>query len=207
MQIILKRIMDIVISTCGLLLTGPVFLAVSIVIKLSSPGPVFFTQERAGLHGDLFMIYKFRSMVAGAEKNTLGRYVDKDFPSITGIGKFLRRWALDELPQLWNVLKGDMSIVGPRPAMPYQIEKYDERQRKRLDAKPGLTGWAQVNGRNKLTWPERIEYDLWYVDNWSILLDLRILAMTFPALIKKEFAFASTDLAEDEIVKFNNSQD
>lgn len=205
MQALLKRMLDVCLASCALLLIAPVFLLVGLTIKLTSPGPVFFVQERAGLRGKSFPMYKFRSMISGSEEVTLGIYIDKDFPSVTRIGRFLRRWALDELPQLFNIIKGDMSIVGPRPAMPYQIVKYDARQRRRLEVRPGLTGWAQINGRNRLSWPERIDYDLWYVDNWSILLDIKILFMTLPALINKEFAFASADLGEDEIVNIDNN--
>lgn len=159
-----------------------------------------FKQVRVGKDGKQFVLYKFRTMKVGAEEVTAGKYITGKEEVITPIGRFLRRWAIDELPQLFNVLKGDMSIVGPRPALPYQVEKYDERQKKRLMMKPGITGWAQVNGRNKLTWPERIELDLWYVDNWSLCLDLRIIALTIPALFNKRFAFAPEDIS-DHIVK------
>lgn len=172
-----------------------------LLIILISKGPAIYKQERIGRQGEIFTIYKFRTMKEGAEKETAGKYITGNEEVLTSIGKFLRRWALDELPQLFNVLKGDMSIVGPRPALPYQVERYNERQRKRLEMKPGLTGWAQVNGRNKLTWPERIEYDVWYVENWSLWLDFKIMLMTIPALLKKDYAFSNENITEDEIVR------
>lgn len=140
-------------------------------------------------------------MKEGAEKETVGKYITGNEEVLTPVGKFLRRWALDELPQLFNVLKGDMSVVGPRPALPYQVERYNERQRKRLEMKPGLTGWAQVNGRNKLTWPGRIEYDVWYVENWSLWLDFKIMFLTIQALLRKNYAFSDENIVEDEIVR------
>lgn len=193
----IKRLIDLVVGFCLAVALSPIMLLIGIMIKMTSKGKVIFRQERIGKSGSRFMLYKFRTMREGAEHESLGRYIAKSDVELTTIGKHLRRWALDELPQLWNVLKGDMSIVGPRPALPYQVEKYDERQRKRLHVKPGLTGWAQVNGRNKLTWPERIEYDIWYVENWSLWLDFKIMLMTIPALLKKEYAFAEEDVTDD----------
>lgn len=149
------------------------------LIKLDSKGPVFFNQERVGEDGELFTIYKFRTMVENAENKGSGYYVKKNDNRITKIGNFLRKTSLDELPQLINVLKGDMSLVGPRPTLEYQVEEYDDFERKRLKMKPGITGWAQVNGRNNLSWPEKIKLDVWYFNNWSFLLDLKILFRTF----------------------------
>jgi lipopolysaccharide/colanic/teichoic acid biosynthesis glycosyltransferase len=197
MQAALKRLLDIIISAMGLLIFSPFLLAIALVIRISSPGPALFIQERIGKNGKSFRMYKFRSMVMGSESRTLGKYIHRNEGNITPVGRFLRRWALDELPQLINVIRGEMSIVGPRPTLSYQVEKYNERQRKRLLMKPGLTGWAQVNGRNKLSWPERIELDVWYVENWSILLDMKIMLMTIPALLRKEFAFAEEDVSDD----------
>jgi undecaprenyl phosphate N,N'-diacetylbacillosamine 1-phosphate transferase len=196
-----KRIMDICLSAIGLLIASPAIVIIAIAIKMTSPGPTFFIQDRVGKDGRVFRMYKFRSMYHGAERSTLGKYISVSDSSITPLGRMLRRWALDELPQLLNVLKGDMSIVGPRPTLGYQVEKYDSFQRKRLDVKPGITGWAQVNGRNKISWPERIELDVWYAESWSIGLDVRIMLTTISALLKKEFAFAADDAVDDEIVR------
>jgi lipopolysaccharide/colanic/teichoic acid biosynthesis glycosyltransferase len=198
----IKRFFDISLSFLLIIITLPLVVVIALCIKFTSRGPMFFKQERVGVNGKSFVVYKFRSMVEDSEKTTIGEYISEENINITKVGRILRRWALDELPQAWNVLRGEMSLVGPRPTLPYQVVKYDKRQMRRLDAKPGLTGWAQVKGRNKLTWPERIEMDLWYVDNWSNWLDLKILAMTIPALLQKEFAFAEKNIEEDGIVKY-----
>lgn len=175
----LKRIFDIVVSLIGLVLLSPLFLLVAVLIKLDSSGPVFFKQERIGIKGKPFFPYKFRTMVQGAVGKGLGFTVAKDDERITKIGKFLRKYGIDEFPQLINVLKGEMSLVGPRPTLRYQVEKYNEFEVRRLLVKPGLAGWALVHGRNSLTWPERIKYDVWYVDNWSLWLDIKIIFKTF----------------------------
>jgi undecaprenyl phosphate N,N'-diacetylbacillosamine 1-phosphate transferase len=165
-----------------------------VLIKLDSKGPVFFVQERVGKDGKLFWACKFRTMIEGAVDQGAGFYIEgQDDPRITRIGRLLRSWSLDELPQLINILKGDMSVVGPRPTLPYQVEQYDQFQRRRLEVKPGLTGWAQVHGRNILSWPERIEHDVWYVDNWSLRLDMEIILKTLPALLKREGLYADKD--------------
>ncbi len=174
----MKRALDIVFSALGLTLLAAPFAVIAAAIKLDSRGPVFFRHPRVGKDGATFVPVKFRTMVAGAMERGLGRTVREDDERLTGVGAFLRRWALDELPQLWNVLKGEMSLVGPRPTFAYQVERYDERQRRRLEVRPGITGWAQVNGRNAISWPERIQLDVWYVDNRSLRLDLKILART-----------------------------
>jgi undecaprenyl phosphate N,N'-diacetylbacillosamine 1-phosphate transferase len=175
---ILKRIIDIICGVIGLIITSPLWLYVVIKIKAEDRGPVFFIQERVGKDGKLFRMYKFRSMVVGAEKKGLGVFVSTDDERITKIGKFIRKTSIDELPQLINVLKGEMSIVGPRPTLEYQVERYNKEQKRRLLVKPGITGWAQVNGRNNMTWPEKIKLDLWYVDHWSVGLDLKIIGRT-----------------------------
>jgi undecaprenyl phosphate N,N'-diacetylbacillosamine 1-phosphate transferase len=178
-----KRLFDFVSALAGLIVISPLFTLLAALIKLDSRGPVFFVQERIGQDGRPFQIYKFRTMVVGAEKMGAGYLVDgQDDPRITRLGRFLRLAALDELPQLINILRGEMSIVGPRPTLRYQVEQYDDYQRRRLLAPPGVTGWAQIHGRNEISWPERICYDVWYVDNWSLWLDLRILLRT-PALV------------------------
>ncbi len=181
----LKRAIDLLGSLPGLLLISPLLLGVALAIKLDDGGPVFFRQQRAGLKGQVFKIFKFRTMVVGAENKGAGVFVEKADPRITRVGKFLRHTSLDELPQLINIVRGEMSLVGPRPTLPYQVENYDQRQMRRLDVKPGITGWAQVNGRSALTWPERIELDLWYIDNWSLWLDLKIILKTFLVVLKK----------------------
>ena len=198
-NIILKNLFDKVISFIGLILLFPIFIIIGVLIKLDSKGPVFFVQERVGKDGKLFKIIKFRTMVVGADKKTEGIYIDEKNPYITRVGRFLRRWSIDELPELINVLKGEMSLVGPRPTLPYQVKKYNDFQKKRLLVKPGITGWAQVNGRNKIPWEERIKLDVWYVENWSFWLDIKILFKTIFVVFRKEEVFS--DLKTDEIAK------
>jgi len=202
---ILKRGMDVTGSVVLLLVLLPLLLGISLAIVLDSGFPVLFVQTRVGLNGRRFRVYKFRTMVQDAEKHPLGPRTCADDPRITKVGQCLRRWSLDELPQLINVLKGEMSLVGPRPTLPYQVERYDEVQRRRLLVKPGMTGWAQVNGRNELTWPERIELDVWYVDNWSLVLDLKILAGTVGSVVRREGIYGRQ--IEDEISKVEGHGD
>jgi lipopolysaccharide/colanic/teichoic acid biosynthesis glycosyltransferase len=151
-------------------------------VKLEDGGPVLYRQTRVGKDGADFELLKLRTMVVGAERQGAGFAVNRGDPRITRVGRVLRRLSLDELPQLWNVIRGDMSVIGPRPTLRYQVEQYDERQRRRLEIRPGLTGWAQIHGRAGLPWPERIEYDLWYVDHRSPKTDLVILLRTPVAL-------------------------
>jgi len=184
--LIIKRLMDFWGSLFALMLISPLFLGVAVAIKLDSSGPVFFRQERAGKDGRVFKIFKFRTMVVDAETMGAGVFVEKEDSRITKVGKWLRDTSLDELPQLINVLLGEMSLVGPRPTLPYQVERYDERQRQRLLLRPGITGWAQVSGRNSLTWPEKIELDIWYVENWSLRLDIKILWQTIYVIFDKQ---------------------
>lgn len=199
-EFIIKDILDRILSLLILIILSPLFLIFSILIKLDSMGPVFFIQERVGKDGKIFKIIKFRTMYVGAEEKTKGKYIDEINPYLTKIGKFLRRWSLDELPELINVLKGEMSLVGPRPTLKYQVEKYDEIQRRRLSVKPGITGWAQVNGRNRIPWNERIKLDLWYIENWNLLLDFIIILKTIFVIFKKESVFSNIE--NDEIVKY-----
>jgi undecaprenyl phosphate N,N'-diacetylbacillosamine 1-phosphate transferase len=177
-QLGMKRILDFMMAACALVLLLPIFIFTGIIIKLDSPGPVFFSQERAGLRGRRFRMLKFRTMIENAAGMGSGLYVAQDDSRITRVGKVLRRLSLDELPQLLHILTGEMSLVGPRPALPYHVEHYTERQARRLQMRPGLTGWSQVNGRNLLSWPERLEKDAWYVDHFSLLLDARVLFRT-----------------------------
>jgi len=194
-----KRILDLILGIIGLILTSPLWLYVIIRIKAEDRGPVFFVQERVGKNGKLFRMYKFRSMIVGAEKKGLGVFIRTDDERITRIGKFIRKTSIDELPQLINVLKGEMSIVGPRPTLEYQVKRYNEEQKRRLSVKPGITGWAQINGRNNMTWPEKIELDLWYVDHWSIGLDLKIIGRTIWSVLKGEGIYSDEGIIIDEI--------
>lgn len=196
-DLILKRIIDVVVSGIALIVLFPIFAVIGIFIKLDSKGPVFFAQERVGKDGKIFKAYKLRTMVDNAEKIGLGYEIVKDDSRITRVGKHLR-WGIDELPQLINVFKGEMSMVGPRPALPHQIKKYCKEERRRLEVKPGITGWALVNGRNILSWPERIKLDIWYIDHWSIWLDLKILLKTIWVVIfKREGIYGKDGITRD----------
>jgi lipopolysaccharide/colanic/teichoic acid biosynthesis glycosyltransferase len=179
-----KRALDLTIASSVTVLASPVLAAIGVAIKLDGRGPILFRQERIGRHGRPFEIVKFRTLVYAPPRNPADYLISRSDPRITRVGAFLRRWSLDELPQLWNVLRGDMSIVGPRPTLRYQVERYDSFQRRRLEVLPGVTGWAQISGRNQLPWPERIKLDVWYVDHRSFLLDLRILAATSATLLR-----------------------
>jgi len=178
-----RRLFDIVAGALGALLTAPLVALACLVIRLESPGHPLYTQRRVGRDGEPFAIWKLRTMVAGAEFIGAGLAVQEGDERITRVGAFLRRTSLDELPNLWNVVKGDMSIIGPRPTVPVQVQQYTERQRGRLAVKPGITGWAQVNGRASLPWSERIELDLWYAEHRSWRVDLDILRRTVKMLV------------------------
>jgi len=171
-----KRALDLVLGVAGSVLSAPLIVVFAAAIRLESSGHPIYRQTRVGKDGREFEIYKLRTMVAGSERLGAGLAIQEGDDRITNVGGFLRRYSLDELPNLWNVLRGEMSIVGPRPTVPVQVAQYTERQRGRLTVKPGITGWAQVNGRAALPWPERIELDLFYVEHRSLALDLRILA-------------------------------
>ena len=179
-----NRLRDVVGAAAGLALASPALAAAAIAIKLEDRGPVFYRQRRVGKDGWDFDLLKLRTMVIGAEAHGAGWAVDRGDPRITRTGRLLRRLSLDELPQLWNVLRGDMSLVGPRLTLRYQVEQYTPRQRRRLEVKPGITGWAQVHGRASLPWDDRIELDVWYVEHRSPWLDLKILAKTPAALFR-----------------------
>jgi lipopolysaccharide/colanic/teichoic acid biosynthesis glycosyltransferase len=178
----MNRAVDVVGAAGTLLLAAPVLAVAAAAIKAEDRGPVLYRQRRVGLHGREFELLKLRTMVVGAEGQGAGFAVDEGDPRITRVGRLLRRVSIDELPQLWNVLRGEMSLVGPRPTLVYQVERYTERQRQRLEVKPGLTGWAQVHGRARLSWADRIELDVWYVEHRSAWLDAKILARTPLAL-------------------------
>jgi lipopolysaccharide/colanic/teichoic acid biosynthesis glycosyltransferase len=177
-----NRAADVAVASIGLVLTSPLLAAGAVAVKLQDGGPVLYRQRRVGKDGEEFELLKLRTMVEGAEKLGAGYAVDRGDPRITRTGRLLRRLSIDELPQLWNVVCGDMSVIGPRPTLRYQVERYTPRQRKRLEAKPGITGWAQIHGRAALPWEERIELDVWYVEHRSPKVDLKILARTPLAL-------------------------
>jgi lipopolysaccharide/colanic/teichoic acid biosynthesis glycosyltransferase len=177
-----NRVLDVVGASVGLALASPFLAAAAIAIKLGDRGPVLYRQQRVGKDGREFELVKLRTMVVGAERQGAGWAVNRGDPRITRVGSVLRRISLDEVPQLWNVVRGEMSLIGPRPTLAYQVEQYTPHQRRRLDVRPGVTGWAQVQGRASLPWEERIELDVWYVDNRSPWLDVKILARTPLAL-------------------------
>jgi exopolysaccharide biosynthesis polyprenyl glycosylphosphotransferase len=207
---ILKRLSDLTIASAALTILSPFWLIIALLIKLDSRGPVFYKQERVGMDGRIFLFYKFRSMRMGSDdaphREYQQRYIagnpeanlgDREQPvyklmtdsRVTRIGRVLRRLSLDELPQLLNVLRGDMSVVGPRPPIPYEVEAYDLWHRKRLDMKPGLTGLWQVSGRNRLPFDEMVRLDLYYIENWSLLLDLKIILRTLPVMLRGDDAY------------------
>lgn len=176
-----KRAIGFIIALIAFIILLPILLLVAILIKLDSKGPVIFKQERLGVNGVPFWIYKFRSMCVGAEKQGSGVYSYKGDSRITRVGRIIRATSIDELPQLWNILKGDMALIGPRPALtyhPWPYEQYDEHQKHMFDVRPGITGWAQVNGRKEVPWPERIELNVYYVEHVSLWFDIKILFMT-----------------------------
>jgi lipopolysaccharide/colanic/teichoic acid biosynthesis glycosyltransferase len=177
-----NRALDAAAAGLALAVTSPVLAAAAVAIKLDGGGPVFYRQRRVGLNGEEFELLKLRTMEVGAENKGARFAVNEGDPRITRVGRLLRRLSLDELPQLWNVVRGDMSLVGPRPTLWYQVERYTPRQRRRLEVKPGITGWAQIHGRARLPWEERIELDVWYVEHRSPWLDLKILVRTPRAL-------------------------
>ena len=178
----MNRAADIALAGLGLVLASPVLAGAALAIKVEDGGPVLFRQTRVGKDGEDFALFKLRTMVVDAERQGAGYAVDRGDSRITRVGRFLRRTSIDELPQLWNVVRGDMSVIGPRPTLRYQVDRYTERQRRRLEARPGLTGWAQIHGRASLPWADRIELDLWYVRHHDWKTDLLILLRTPLAL-------------------------
>jgi lipopolysaccharide/colanic/teichoic acid biosynthesis glycosyltransferase len=175
---VLRRAIDILVSATTLVFASPILLAAALAIRLESPGPIIYRQRRSGLNGHEFDVLKLRTMVDGAEHKGAGLAINENDARITRVGAFLRRTSLDELPNLVNVLRGEMSLIGPRPTLPVQVAQYTERQRGRLAIKPGITGWAQVKGRASLPWSERIELDLYYIEHRSPALDAQILRRT-----------------------------
>jgi len=186
-----NRAIDVVVAGVGLALASPILGLAALATKLESGGPILYRQTRVGRNGEDFEVLKLRSMVVGAEKLGAGYAVDQGDTRITRVGRILRRTSIDELPQLWNILRGDMSVIGPRPTLRYQVEQYDERQWRRLEIRPGLTGWAQVQGRASLPWAERIDLDVWYVDHRSPRVDLEILLRTPLALFRGTYRGAT----------------
>ena len=205
-----KRGSDLIIASLAILIFSPLWLLVALLVKLDSRGPVFYRQERVGMDGRVFLFYKFRTMRAGTDdtehREFQRKYImgqaesnlgDEERPAyklradarVTHWGRVLRKTSLDELPQLLNVLRGDMSIVGPRPPIPYEVESYELWHRKRLDMKPGVTGLWQVSGRNRLSFDEMVRMDLYYIENWSLLLDLKIILRTLPVMWRGEDAY------------------
>lgn len=177
----IKHFLDVIIAIVLLFLFSPIFIVIAILIKLESRGPIIFKQERLGYKGKVFKIYKFRSMVQGAEKQGTGVYSFKGDSRITKVGRFIRATSIDELPQLFNIIKGDMALIGPRPALtyhPWPFDQYTEHQKRMFDVRPGVTGWAQVNGRKEVPWPQRIELNIEYVEKMSFGFDLKIFFMT-----------------------------
>jgi len=198
-DLFLKRMMDIVVSFLAIILLSPIFLILGIAIKLTSKGPIIYNSKRCGKKGGVFNFYKFRSMVRGADKmldslrdrNETGGPIFKirKDPRVTKVGRFMRRYSLDEFPQLLNVLNGDMSLVGPRPPIPDEVERYRDRELKRLEIRPGITGLWQVSGRSDLSYVDMIRLDFQYIENWSIWLDLKILLKTIPAILSRKGAY------------------
>lgn len=196
----MKRTFDFIISFIALILLSPFMGVTSILIYFKIGSPVLFKQERPGLNGRSFVVYKFRTMTD--ERDETGEMLP-DHARLTTFGKFLRKLSIDELPQLWNVFKGDMSFVGPRPLLVEYLSLYNERQAKRHEARPGITGWAQVNGRNAISWGEKFELDIWYVENQSFLLDLKILLLTMKKVFIKE---GITEEGQATITKFQGNK-
>lgn len=203
----MKRILDVGIAIIGLVLLGVPFLVVALLIKMDSRGPVFFRQERIGKGGRSFCVWKFRTMIVGAINKGLGVTVARHDDRITRIGRILRNLGLDELPQLINVLAGEMSLVGPRPTLAYQVDQYNDFQRRRLEARPGITSVAVVSGRNSLSWNQRIELDVWYVDHQSFVLDLKILFRTVWCVLVTREGLYGEDGINDRFVPASDMKD
>jgi len=190
-RLILKRCFDIMAATALLIVAAPLMVLTAGLIKLDSPGPVFFRQKRVGKNGEPFQIWKFRTMVVNAVNQGVGLMTFQHDPRITRIGSWLRKYRIDELPQIFNILCGKMSLVGPRPLLPDYLDAYSERDRRRMLVKPGVTGWQQVNGGSRNTWDERITLDLWYVDNWNLWVDLKVLLLTVLVVLKSDGVYGN----------------
>ncbi len=185
-QLEIKKLIDFIAAFIGVILSAPLLLVIALSIKLAGRGPVFFCQERLGKNAEIFKLYKFRTMVPGAINIGMGLTTTENDPRITLIGRFLRKTSLDELPQLFNVIRGDISLVGPRPAVPQHLEYYGQFERKRLQMRPGITGLAMVKGRASIPWSKRIEYDIEYVEKFSLWLDVKVLINTIFVVLRRE---------------------
>ncbi|MBI3741909.1 MAG: sugar transferase [Chloroflexi bacterium] len=196
-QLGIKRAFDVVVSIAALVVLSPLIALIAIAIKRDSPGSIFFVQERVGKDGKPFRAIKFRTMIVNAEKIGLGLEIAHDDARITRVGHVLRRWTLDEIPQLFNVLRNEMSVIGPRPTVQSQVERYTPWQRRRLTMKPGMAGWAWIHGRNNLAWSRRIELDVWYVEHWSLWLDVKIFFIAVLILFRHEGVYGTDGIARD----------
>ncbi|MDD4202714.1 MAG: sugar transferase [Candidatus Omnitrophica bacterium] len=192
-----KRIIDILSAFSIIICLLPLLLILAVLIKVTSKGPVFYLSKRVGINGKTFDMVKFRTMVDNAVNIGAGIETYKHDPRITVIGVFLRKWSIDEIPQVFNIIKGDMSFIGPRPALPHQVEKYTAEERKRLEMRPGISGWAQVRGRNLLSWKERIKKDIFYIDNFSLFLDIKIFFMTFWVILSQKGVYGNDGKVKD----------
>jgi len=199
----IKRLLDLAFAITLLIVFSIPLMLVAIALKMEANGSVIFRQERAGLKGEVFTLYKLRSIRIFQAGNGFSQ---KEY-EVTPVGRFIRKWRIDELPQLFNVLKGEMSIVGPRPTLRYQLERYSPEQWRRLDVKPGLTGWAQIHGDSAISWPERITMDLWYIDHWSVWLDIVIMVKTPFALFRIKDINTASKLPPDEISERSAGKD
>ncbi len=199
----LKRVADIAVSAGAIVFLFLPLAAIALAIKLDDRGPVFFRQERIGRGSRRFRVWKLRTMIVNAASQGLGNTVASDDDRITRVGRFLRKFGVDELPQILNVLSGEMSLVGPRPTLSYQVEQYDATQRRRIEVRPGITSFAVVSGRNALSWVERIELDVWYIDHWSLGLDLRILLRTLWCVLVTHEGLYGKDGVNDPFVDPN----
>jgi lipopolysaccharide/colanic/teichoic acid biosynthesis glycosyltransferase len=196
-----KRALDLLLSTAVLVALFPFLSLIALLIKLTSSGSVFYVQERIGKDGVPFPFIKFRTMVVGAETRGAGILALRNDPRVTVVGRILRRFSLDELPQLWNVLRGDMSLIGPRPGLAYQVNEYTPFQRRRLTVLPGISGWAQVNGRNAISWDERIKRDVEYIERLSFAMDLHVMFRTLGAVLKADALFAEKDYFKEKVAQ------
>jgi len=198
-----KRLFDIIFSLIILIILAPILLVIALLIKLDSKGPVIFKQERIGLHGKVFSIYKFRTMYVNAEHTGSGVYSGKNDPRVTKVGRVLRATSADELVQAFNILRGEMSFIGPRPPLtyhPWSYDEYSDEQKRMFDVRPGITGWAQVNGRKNVEWNHRIELNIWYIDHLSLLLDIKIFFLTiFKVLLNEENENVGKTVAEKNV--------
>jgi sugar transferase EpsL len=197
---ILKRLIDLILVIPGLILISPILALVAVICRITQGSPILFQQKRPGYHGKIFTLYKFRTMCTPSRMDGVPL---PDSRRMTRLGRFLRSTSLDELPELFNILKGDMSLVGPRPLLIAYLSRYSTEQARRHDVMPGLTGWAQVNGRNALSWEDKFQLDLWYVDHWSVWLDIEILFLTFWKVIQRE---GITPVGEVDVEEFKGNQ-